>query len=258
MGRTQNVRWKRKAVAVAALALSFAGYAATTNNTVGASNYGEWDCPGTDPLDAVASNNDEPCATDNTIADTSIEVASGAAVPDTSIPTTDPVTTDPYVTQPIPTEAPPAPGVPSVSGSAVCGSGTGTINLTLGNTGGELPITFTVTHPVSGVTTTLMVESGTSQQLTLLGTTVGTVNVAINAGGIDMSRSFQINSTCAVQAPPVVAASPEVVVAPKKALPVTGRGSALPTLFIAIGLFGAGSVAVAFARRSSGARSNHS
>jgi hypothetical protein len=175
MSRTQNLRWKRKAVVAAAVAASFAGFAAIGSSTVSAGNYSEWDC--SDSLQG-SSINDENCTstdyyTDDTTPVDSIPVDS---IPVDSIPVdTTPVTTDPPATDP-PAQYPPAP----------------------------------TTAP---------------------------------------------KAAAPAAVPAQVAA--EVVQAPN-VLPVTGRGSALPTAFIAIGLLGAGSVALAFARRNSAARSNQS
>ena len=243
MSRTQNLRWKRKAVAVAALTVGFAGYVAIGAGTVSAGNDGAWDCSETQRT----SYSIDECTvtTDETYPD--------ETYPDDTIPVDSvPVETDPATT------APPSsvvrPGVPGVSGSGLCANGSGTVNLTLSNDGGDLPVNFTVTHPVSGVSTTMGVPSASSQQLTLLGTSTGTVHVGIAAGGTNLSRSFEI--TCPKLEQPV-AVSPQIVTA-ADVLPATGRTSTLATLCIAIGLVGAGSVAIAAARRGAGSRSRQS
>ena len=163
-----------------------------------------------------------------------------------------PVETDPPAT--VPPSSVVRPGVPSVSGSGLCANGSGTVNLTLSNGAGDLPVNFVVTHPISGISTTMAVPSASSQQLTLLGTSTGTVHVGIVAGGTNLSRSFEI-SCPKIEQP--VAVSPQVITA-ADVLPATGRTSTLATLCIAIGLVGAGSVAIAVARRGAGRRSDAS
>jgi hypothetical protein len=187
MSRTQNLRWKRKAVALAAVAVSFGGYAALGSSTVSASNYGEWDCSGSQSI-AV---DDQSCTvpTDDYTSDTVVDSVPVDSVPVDSVPVdTTPVDTTP-VTDPTTTQP-------------------------------------TTTQPTA--------VQPTGEQLPPAPTTKPT--------------------TPAVVAPAAV--TPQV--APAHVLPVTGRGSALPTIFIAIGLLGAGSVALAFARRSQAARSNES
>ena len=175
MSRTQNLRWKRKAVVAAAVAASFAGFAAIGSTTVSASNYSEWDC--SDSMEG-SSIGDEQCPpTDYTDDTTPVDSIPVDSIPVDTVPVdTVPVDTTPVTTDP-PAQYPPAP-------------------------------TAKPTTP-----------------------------------------------TPAAVVPAQVAA--EIVQAPT-VLPVTGRGSALPTAFIAIGLLGAGSVALAFARRNSAARNNQS
>ena len=176
MSRTQNLRWKRKAVVMAAVAVSFAGYAAIGGGTVSASDYGEWDCSGTDSLTV---STDCPVTTDP--GDTVVDSIPPDSVPVDSVPVdttpveTDPVVTDPATTQPAGEQLPPAP------------------------------------------------------------TTKPAVPAVVS---------------------PAAAVSPQA--APVTVLPVTGRGSALPTLFIGVGVLGAGGVALALARRNSAARSSQS
>ncbi|MCU1360749.1 MAG: hypothetical protein JWN99_2038 [Ilumatobacteraceae bacterium] len=184
MSRTQNLRWKRKAIALAAVAVSFGGYSALTGGTVSAANYSEWDCSGSSSVAAVAVSNDDPCpvTSDAVTSDTSVDTVPQDTTPvdttpvDTTPVRTDPATTQPATTQPTGEQLPPAP-------------------------------TTKPTTPAPAVA-------------------------------------------------PAAAASPQV--APANVLPVTGRGSALPTMFIAIGLLGTGSVALAFARRNQAARNNQS
>lgn len=185
MSRTQNLRWKRKAIVTGIIAVSLAGYAALGTSTVSAGNYGEWDCSHTDQF-AVGGSNDEPCTVstdgsydsvpDETIPQDSVpqdSVPEDSVPVDTTPPRTDPPTT---VTQPSGAQFPPAPtAAPTTAAPAV-------------------------------------------------------VPAQVQSKTISTTPS----------------------------LPVTGRGSALPTAFIAIGLLGAGSVALAFARRNSAGRTNES
>jgi hypothetical protein len=180
MSRTQNLRWKRKAVVVAAVAASFAGFAAIGSSTVSASNYGEWDC--SDSLEG-SSIGDDSCTAPTDYTDDTVPVDT---VPVDSVPV-----------DTVPVDSVPVDSVP-----------------------------------------------------------VDTVPVT------DPPAQFPPTPTAAPATPAPAAAAPaqvaaEVVQAPN-VLPVTGRGSALPTAFIAIGLLGAGSVALAFARRNSAARNNQS
>ena len=174
MSRTQNLRWKRKALVVAAVAVSFAGYAAIGSSTVSAGNYAEWDCSGTDPLTDSRQRHDDVHVTDD----------GDDTVPDDTIP-----------------------------GHRPGGH----------RAGRDRPARPTVTtQPPSG---------------------------QHPAGPDGHSAVTPIGR--ARPWPPRLQSSAPV-------LPVTGRGSALPTAFIAIGLLGAGSVALAFARRNAAARSNES
>lgn len=244
MSRTQHLRWKRKAAAVAALTVGFTGYVAIGAATVSAGNDGAWDCSETQ----VTSYSYDDCTypddtyPNDTYPDDTVPVDS---VPVDSVP----VETDPPATDPPTTVA--RAGVPGVSGAGLCANGSGTVNLTLSNRDGDLPVTFVVTHPVSGVSTSMTVPSSSSEQLALLGTKVGTINVRIVAGAADLSQSFDV-SCPKIEQPAAVA--PEIVRA-ADVLPATGRTSTLASLFIALGLVGAGSVAIAVARRSANSRS---
>jgi hypothetical protein len=170
MSRSQNLRWRKKHLAVAAIAFTLSGYTALSAATASASNDGEWGCSELSSL-AVDSCTTPTDSSYDTVPD-SIPVDSiPDTVPDT-VPDTTPHETDPSTTQ-APAVLPPAP-----------------------------------------------------------------------------------SSTPAPVVPAQVA--PETVLAPAASLPVTGRGSIVPSLFIAVGLFGAGSVALAFARRGSAARTNQS
>jgi hypothetical protein len=259
MSRKQNLRWKRKAIVVAAVAASFAGFAAVGTGTASAGNYGEWDCSDTASL-AVASIDDQCTVTSDEVTDDSIP---NDTIPVDSVPVdTDPVVTDPGTTQPTEEQAPPTPpptvltpGVPGVTASGVCATGTGTIELVLSNTGGQSPVSFLVTHPVSGTSSTVVVPVGSSQQMTLLGTGLGTVQVSIVGGDTNLSRWVDV--TCEAAAGPIAVVAPQIVSA-APSLPVTGPRSALPTAFIAVGLLGAGSVALAFARRNSATKGSQS
>jgi len=181
MSRNKNLRWKRKAVVVAAIAASFAGYAAIGISTASASDYAQWECS---DLAASSVGSDEQCTmpTDDTDDTVPNETYPDETIPDTipdTVPDTNPDTTT-VVTDPKPT----------------------------------VPVT---TQP---------------------------------------SKNFPpAPTTAAPTVAPAVAA--EVIPAPA-VLPVTGRGSALPTAFIAVGLLGAGGVALAFARRNSATRTSQS
>jgi hypothetical protein len=272
VSRTQNLRWKRKAIAVAAVAVSIVGVSAV--GTASATDHGQWDCPDTEHYGHhhhCPSWDPEETWPDETWPD---ETWPDETTPeDTSAPTeTDPETTEPETTESETTEpettdvweqSAPSPskaiilraGVASVSGSGMCVNGSGTINMTLSNTGGNMPITFVVKHPVSGASSTMIVASSSNQQVTLLGTPVGTVVVNITAGSTDLSRAFAID--CPLVDQPEQAVHPAIV-SSANLLPATGQNSTMPTVFIAIGLLGAGSVALAFARRASSARHDQS
>jgi hypothetical protein len=179
MSRTQNLRWKRKAIVTGIIAVSFAGYAALGNSTVSAANYGEWDCSQFSA--SVVGSNEQPCpeSTDGSYDSVPDETIPQDSIPEDSVPVdTTPVETDPptTVTQPVGEQFPPSPTAAP--------------------------------------------------------------------------------TTAAPAAVPVQVLPQSVSTTPS--LPVTGRGSALPTAFIAVGLLGAGSVALAFARRNSAGRTNES
>ncbi|MGE0000015.1 MAG: hypothetical protein AB7L17_23280 [Ilumatobacteraceae bacterium] len=174
MSRNQNTRWRKKHLAVAAVAFSLGGYTAISAATVSASNDGEWGClqPSAIELDGQYCPPDTDGSYDSIPVDSVPDSIPVDSVPD-SVPVTDPAPTDPVETTPqqLPPQPTPAP-------------------------------------------------------------------------------------TAAPTVAPQVA--PETVVAAPSSLPVTGQGSALPTAFIAVGLLGAGSVALAFARRGNAARSSQS
>lgn len=179
MNRTPNLRWKRKGLAVAAVAVSFAGFAALNSGTVSASDYSQSDCSESAQMITSDGYGDCTVATDDYTSDT--------VTVDTDPVSTDSITTEPETTAPTNEQLPPATTSPTPSTPAAA-----------------------PTAPAAAP---------------------------------------------AAAAPAQVA--PAEVVAPHT-LPVTGRSSALPTLFIAVGLLGAGSVALAFARRGSAARSSQS
>jgi hypothetical protein len=174
MSRNQNTRWRKKHLAVAAIAFTLGGYTALSAATVSAGDDGAWGCM--EPSAVGASGQyctpDTDGGYDSIPVDTVPDSVPVDTVPD-SVPVTDPAPTDPAPTTPqqLPPQPTPAP-------------------------------------------------------------------------------------TAAPAAAPQVA--PETVVASPSSLPVTGQGSALPTAFIAVGLLGAGSVALAFARRGNAARSSQS
>ncbi len=190
MSRTQNLRWKRKAIVTGIIAVSLAGYAALGTSTVSAGNYGEWDCSHTDQF-AVGGSNDEPCTVST---DGSYDSVPGETIPQDSVPQD------------------------SVPGDSVPGD--------------SVPVD--TTPPKTDPPTTVTQPSG---------------------------AQFPPAPTAAptTAAPAVVPAQVQSkTISTTPSLPVTGRGSALPTAFIAIGLLGAGSVALAFARRNSAGRTNES
>jgi hypothetical protein len=186
MNRSQNRRWKRKAIVLAASAGSFVGLAAVGDGTVSAGNYGQ--CSEADPFAVIGSNDDVCVVTEDT-------VPTDDSVPSDTVPDTVPEDTTPEDTTPEDTT--PEDTTPDET----------------------VPVT---TDPAT-------------QQLAPT-----TVKAAIPA------------ATPAPAADPVQEALPQT--ATPNVLPVTGRGSALPTLFIAVGLLGAGSVALAFARRGAATR----
>lgn len=146
--------------------------------------------------------------------------------PTTLPPTTLPPTTEPPVTQP-PTTTP-RPGTGDVTATAVCLNDTTTLTVTLANISGDLPVAFTVTHPVTAVVSAVSVPAGSSSQFGLTGVPSGSVPVAITADGVSIGRTFQVPSCIASQpaapANPIIAVTDSAPAAPPApALPVTGN-----------------------------------
>jgi hypothetical protein len=103
-------------------------------------------------------------------------------------------------------------------------NGTTTLTVTLANTSGDLPVAFTVTHPVTGVISAVSVPAGSSSKLDLSGVPSGSVPVAITADGTSIGRTFQ-GPDCLASQPP---ANP--VVAVTDVAPTTPIGSTTPVL----------------------------
>lgn len=84
------------------------------------------------------------------------------------------------------------PGVPSVSSKVECAKGDGTVVVTLSNTGGDLPVSFTVTSPVDGGTVAKTVAPGASETVTFTGLADGKVTVPIVAGSTHLDQTLTV------------------------------------------------------------------
>lgn len=98
------------------------------------------------------------------------------------------------------------PGVPDVSSKVVCADGDGTVVVTLANTSGDLPVTFTVTDPRTSASSQVTVAPGQTQTVSLTGVADGPITVPVTAGG----ASFDQTLTVACDRPGVPAASSKV------------------------------------------------
>ncbi len=173
----------------------------------------------------------------------------------TTPPTTAPTTTTPPTTVP-PTTVPPTtvppttivrPGTPDVTATAGCIDTTSTLTLTLATTGGDLPVVFTVTHPVTSAVSAVTVPVGRSSTVALAALPSGNVAVAITADGVPIGRTFVV--------PPCVASLPAPPAPGTPSLPVTGNHLAelvLSGLAVAAVAAGAGLVRVGGRRRRDG------
>ena len=239
MRRTESQRWRRKAIAMTALSFVAVSPVGLLFNAPLAAAEGD-----------TSSTVSENTGAENTVPD--------ETVPDNTTPKeTVPASTAPASTAPSTTVAIKRAGHPALSATTHCVNGGGTINLILANSGGDLPITFTITHPVSGVVSTQVVAPATNQQMTVLGTAAGTVKLTIAADGHDMSRAFEVS--CPTQAPPTV--TPQVLSAGQvqaagtssgeaaATLPATGGGADPRTALVALVLCGAGLGAVAASKK---------
>lgn len=99
------------------------------------------------------------------------------------------------------------PGVPSVSSSAECVNTSGTITITLANTGGDLPVTFVVTDPRNQSTTTKTVNPHQSDTVKLTGFPDGTVTIPVVAGGTHLDQTLTVK--CHFPGVPAVSVSHE-------------------------------------------------
>ncbi len=238
MRRTESQRWRRKAIAMTALSFVTVSPVGLVLNAQSAAAEGD-----------TSSTVSENTASENTASE---NTASQNTVPENTVPEN----TVPAGTAPSTTVAVKRAGHPSLSATTHCVNGGGTINLILANSGGDLPITFTITHPVSGVVATQVVAPATNQQMTVLGAAAGTVKLTIAADGHDMSRAFEVS--CPTQAPPTV--TPQVLSAGQVQAPGIsggGTGASLPatggadprTAIAALALCGAGLGAVAASKK---------
>jgi len=84
------------------------------------------------------------------------------------------------------------PGVPSVTSKVECAKGDGTIVVTLANTGGDLPVSFTVTNPVDGSTVDKTVAPGATETVTFTGVADGKVTVPIVAGQTHLDQTLTV------------------------------------------------------------------
>jgi FtsP/CotA-like multicopper oxidase with cupredoxin domain len=80
------------------------------------------------------------------------------------------------------------PGVPDVDVSQSCVDFDGTVVVTLANTGGDLPVAFVVTDPVTGEETTKVVDPGGTATVSFAGLPDGTFTVAITADGTPLDQ----------------------------------------------------------------------
>jgi hypothetical protein len=85
------------------------------------------------------------------------------------------------------------PGVPAVQVEAACVSFDGDVVVDLANVGGTEPITFVVTDPRDGTTTTRSVAVGSSASLTLPAFADGTYTVGITADGAPLAQTVSID-----------------------------------------------------------------
>ena len=99
------------------------------------------------------------------------------------------------------------PGTPKVDISTECSDYDGVVHLTLGNTAGDLPVTYTVTSPVDGTHQDVVVAPGDSKTVTFSGLADGSVTVPVKVGDADYTQTVTID--CDAPGTPAVSASAE-------------------------------------------------
>ncbi len=258
MRRTESQRWRRKAIAMTALSFVTVSPVGLLFNATPAAAEGDTSSTVSEST-GPENTGPENTGPENTVSENTGPENTGpenTAPASTAPASTAPASTAPASTAASTTVAIKRAGHPSLSATTHCVNGGGTINLILANSGGDLPITFRITHPVSGVVATQVVAPATNQQMTVLGTAAGTVKLTIAADGHDMSRAFEVS--CPTQAPPTV--TPQVLSADQvpasgisggtgASLPATGGGADPRTALAALALCGAGVGAVAASKK---------
>ncbi len=84
------------------------------------------------------------------------------------------------------------PGTPEVSSKVACTDGDGTVVITLKNTGGDLPVTYTVTDPRTNAETVVTVDPGETKEVTLTGVADGTITIPVTAGGTSFDQTVKV------------------------------------------------------------------
>ena len=84
------------------------------------------------------------------------------------------------------------PGVPNVEVTEVCVEGDGTVTVRLSTTGGDLPVTFVVTDPVTQAETTREVAPGESTSVTFTGLADGTYTIGVTADGTPLNQTVVV------------------------------------------------------------------
>lgn len=95
-------------------------------------------------------------------------------------------------------------GVASVETTNACINGDGDISVALANTGGDLPVTFVVTDPRTGASTTRILAPGQSDTVTLSGFADGVVTIPVTTNGAKADQTVTVQ--CDIPGTPQVSA----------------------------------------------------
>ncbi|MCU0267863.1 MAG: hypothetical protein MUF83_04365 [Acidimicrobiales bacterium] len=96
-----------------------------------------------------------------------------------------------YLSVPVPTGC---QGTPQVSSAVACANGNGDVTITLKNTAGYLPVTFTVTDPRTNQAQQVQVAVGETKTVTLTGFADGEHTIPVSAGNTSYAQTVQV--TC--------------------------------------------------------------